>query len=124
MAKFTDKTVTDMELDLPVQQRASEPLRYIPCGQNDKWAIPLTKDGGRLLPALADWDCSSLKHEGNMLDEKFGGVIVVRIEELNPNQIVNVSSSVSPEDQSLIDRYIEQHGISYPIGTPEHQKTI
>ena len=121
MVKITDETSFDIE-EQPTQRRGSEALRYVPYGKNGKWAIPLSKDDNRYVPALADWDSSSLNPEGEMLKEKFGGVVVISRDQLNVQRSENVSGILSSTDQSFLRQCIDLHGISYPIGTLDKDK--
>ena len=122
MVKIDSQTLEDMDNPQPSQRKTAEKLCYIPYGKDGKWAIPLTKDDGQFAPALADWDSSSLNPEGDMVNEKFGGVIVVVKDELNPKRSENVSGLLNSSDQSFIAKCINIHGISYPVGTLDQDK--
>ena len=103
------------------QTRKSETLKYIPY-ESGKWVIPLAKDSGNYMPSLTDWDSSTLNSRGKLTDEKFGGVVVISCDELNPERSENVLSLLCPDDLGFIRECVKNHGISYPIGTPDKDK--
>ena len=123
MVKFNNEVFKDIN-DIPGnhtnQPRGSERLRYIP--YKEKWAIPLSMTSGCFVPALADWDSSSFNPDDDMFNEKYGGVVVIALSELNEKRSENIRESISEADHVFIRKCIEVHGISYPTGTPNKHK--
>lgn len=114
MTEFSKELVQSLSSNLPGT------FRYIPL--NDDWVIPVTRCGGRWFCSLSNWNCETYHPRNHRLDESYGGVFVVNINQIQGRQTENIVGTISEQDLELIRRLVKRHGVNFPPGTIGQKK--